>query len=406
MRAQTTEKKPQADAVAAELKTIYVQLQETRDQIASARRIRDNGKNEQDVTKKLLIRVQHDLVNAQDILKKTELLIETIEPLKDRLAKTQKIAITEREARRNQIISLHAWRETQRGPFWSKLGKVFSAPKIPEKFVKLATDERFNQCTGDIKFSIITPSFNSAADIERAIKSVLDQNYENFEHIVVDGGSTDETLAILKKYDHLKWISESDRGQVHAMNKGFAMATGDIISYLNADDYYKSGAFQKVAEEFLNDDVKIVFGNVDVYDAVNDSWWTNEPRYDFKSVLYHWEPNAFCVNPVGYFFRREVQETVPIIEDDGAKHDLAFLMGVAQRYENESTKIDRSLGVFINAQDTQTGREQSVETYWSPDNFSFIDRLLTNLSAAEKAAFHKAQLAGYQQRRQSLRESE
>jgi glycosyltransferase involved in cell wall biosynthesis len=101
-----------------------------------------------------------------------------------------------------------------------------------------------------LKISIITPSFNSVNYIERAIKSVLSQDYDNWEHIIVDGGSMDGTLEILKKYPHLVWVSEPDRGQSDAMNKGFQMSTGEIIGYLNADDWYKEDALQYVNDFF------------------------------------------------------------------------------------------------------------------------------------------------------------
>ena len=84
--------------------------------------------------------------------------------------------------------------------------------------------------------SVLTPSYNSSTTLERCIASVLDQNVNDFEHIVVDGGSSDDTLRILKKYEHVKWISEPDRGQSDAMNKAFSMSSGDIIVFLNADD--------------------------------------------------------------------------------------------------------------------------------------------------------------------------
>ena len=103
-----------------------------------------------------------------------------------------------------------------------------------------------------MKISILTPSFNSAQYIERAIKSVMDQNYDDWEHIVVDGGSNDGTVEILKKYTHIKWISEPDRGQSDAMNKAFAMSRGDIIGYLNADDTYEPNIFKIIVEYFNN----------------------------------------------------------------------------------------------------------------------------------------------------------
>ncbi|MBP7928043.1 glycosyltransferase [Patescibacteria group bacterium] len=101
------------------------------------------------------------------------------------------------------------------------------------------------------KISIVTPSFNQAKFIERTIISVLAQNYPNLEYIVVDGGSTDGTLAILEKYkDKIKYVSEKDNGQSDALNKGFAMATGDILGWLNSDDCYLPGSLHKVAKLF------------------------------------------------------------------------------------------------------------------------------------------------------------
>lgn len=102
------------------------------------------------------------------------------------------------------------------------------------------------------RITIITPSFNQGRFIERTIKSVLAQGYPNLEYIVVDGGSTDETLSILRRYEsRLQWISEKDKGQSDAINKGIRRATGEIIAYLNSDDVYEPGAFDIVARYFV-----------------------------------------------------------------------------------------------------------------------------------------------------------
>lgn len=119
-----------------------------------------------------------------------------------------------------------------------------------------------------IKISIITPSFNQGKFIEQTIQSVLSQNYPNLEYIVMDGGSTDETISILKKYEgKLKWFSKIDKGQSDAINKGLKMATGDIIAWINSDDYYLPGTFQKIAEIFEKDKcVKWITGDYKIID--------------------------------------------------------------------------------------------------------------------------------------------
>ncbi len=102
------------------------------------------------------------------------------------------------------------------------------------------------------KISIVTPSFNQGQFIEETIRSVLDQNYPNLEYLVIDGGSTDQTIDIIRKYKPQlsHWESEPDRGQVHAINKGLARATGNIFAFLNSDDIYLPGTLATVAKYF------------------------------------------------------------------------------------------------------------------------------------------------------------
>lgn len=115
--------------------------------------------------------------------------------------------------------------------------------------------------------SIVTPSFRSARFISETIESVKRQDYAPIEHIIVDGNSDDGTLDILKGFPHLIWISEPDAGQSHALNKGFRMAKGEIIGWLNADDTYNSGAVSN-AVRFLveNPDVDLVYGDMQIVD--------------------------------------------------------------------------------------------------------------------------------------------
>jgi glycosyltransferase len=104
----------------------------------------------------------------------------------------------------------------------------------------------------NLKISIVTVCYNSAEYLETAIESVLSQKYDDFEYIIIDGGSDDGTLDIIRRYDDrlAYWCSEPDNGIYDAMNKGIAHATGDIVGMINSDDYYLPGAFAKAAEAF------------------------------------------------------------------------------------------------------------------------------------------------------------
>jgi len=113
--------------------------------------------------------------------------------------------------------------------------------------------------------SIITPSYNQAKYLEQTIQSVLTQDYKNIEYILIDGGSNDGSLDIIKKYQDkfAYWISEKDNGQADAINKGFEKATGDIVAWLNSDDYYLPETIAKVVKVFeANPDVVLVYGNM------------------------------------------------------------------------------------------------------------------------------------------------
>ncbi len=142
------------------------------------------------------------------------------------------------------------------------------------------------------KISIITPSFNQGKFIEKTIKSVINQNYQNYEHIIVDGGSTDETLDILKKYkDKITYISENDNGQVDAINKGIKMASGEIISFINSDDYYLPNVFKSIYEKFKNPDVFWLTGDSIIVDE-DDKEIHRLIRFYKKSIR---NINSICV---------------------------------------------------------------------------------------------------------------
>jgi len=155
--------------------------------------------------------------------------------------------------------------------------------------------------------SIVTPSYNQAKYLEDTMQSVLNQGYPNLEYIVVDGASTDGSVEIIRNYeDRLAWwVSEKDRGQAEAINKGLARATGEIIAWLNSDDTYLPGAIASAVEVFEeNPDVLLVYGNML---AINENGETiNLLRYRQLTL-----EDLLCFQIIGQpavFFRRNALE--------------------------------------------------------------------------------------------------
>lgn len=204
-----------------------------------------------------------------------------------------------------------------------------------------------------MKISILTPSFNSVDHIERAIQSVLGQDYDDREHIVVDGGSTDGTVEILKKYSHLRWISETDRGQADAMNKAFQMSSGDIIGYLNADDEYEINLFGKVIRFFKGyPGTDVLIGNLQMNDGREKI--LSKPSTRLQTILKYW-PCRFPLNSLSYFYRRAVQEKIgkfPIHYHHTM--DYWFLLRVYKKYE--LGYLDIPFGTFHNYNNKSSDR--------------------------------------------------
>lgn len=156
--------------------------------------------------------------------------------------------------------------------------------------------------------SIVTPSFNQAEFIEETIRSVKNQDYPNIEHIIVDGCSTDGTVDILKKYPHLIWISEPDKGQSDAINKGFRMAKGEILGWINSDDTYFPDTLKTVCEYFiLHQDVDMVYGDFNEIDKEGKLIREITPG-PFNLVILILIGN--CIPQPTVFLRRRVLEKV------------------------------------------------------------------------------------------------
>jgi glycosyltransferase involved in cell wall biosynthesis len=159
------------------------------------------------------------------------------------------------------------------------------------------------------RISVVTPSLNQAQFLEETILSVLNQDYPNLEYIIIDGGSTDGSVDIIKKYERYLayWVSEPDEGQVHALQKGFDRSTGEILAWINSDDTYEPGALLAVGEIFAQlPEADVVYGNANLIDA------EGKLIREIRCVPYHplALPVALNIHQTSTFWRRSLFERV------------------------------------------------------------------------------------------------
>lgn len=159
-----------------------------------------------------------------------------------------------------------------------------------------------------MKLSIITPSFNQGLYIEKNILSVLNQNWHDVEHIIIDGGSTDDTLSVLRKYPHLIWVSEPDEGQADALNKGLKIATGNIIGWINSDDYYEKDVFKSIVDAFEKDKyIDWIVGRIiHIYPSLGIEFFSCYNKISYDSLI----NNPDILTQQGAFYRKKAIERV------------------------------------------------------------------------------------------------
>ncbi|WP_019499458.1 glycosyltransferase family 2 protein [Pseudanabaena sp. PCC 6802] len=186
--------------------------------------------------------------------------------------------------------------------------------------------------------SVITPVYNGERFIEACIKSVIDQNCPEVEHIIMDGGSTDRTTEIIKHYaerhSHIRWVSEKDRGQSDAMNKGIALARGEILGILNVDDFYEPNVLDRVLKLFLPlPNPSLLVANCNVWNDEDTIIYVDKPtNLNFFDLLtFPFRQVTHPVNPSAYFYHTSLHQKIgPYKVDEHYAMDVDFILRAVQ----------------------------------------------------------------------------
>ena len=193
--------------------------------------------------------------------------------------------------------------------------------------------------------TIITAVLNGTSHLEQTIQSVLNQGYDNIEYIIVDGGSTDGTLDIIRRYDDklAYWLSEPDKGIYDAMNKGIALSNGEIVGLINSDDYYEKGAIEQVIDAYGKYGVNnrtIIYGNYYILDEIINV------KTELLSDLRFWRGMSICHQAM--FVTRDIYQTVSLY-DTTLKYaaDYDFLVNAIRTHVN-FINTDKFLVTFRN----------------------------------------------------------
>ena len=228
----------------------------------------------------------------------------------------------------------------------------------------------------ELFFSVITPSWNQGKFLGACIGSVVSQNDLDFEHLIFDNCSTDGTAAVAAEFPHVKFVSEPDRGQSQAVNKGLAAARGKIICWLNSDDEYAPGAFAALREAFSDPEAQVVFGDARQIGYDGRCEELARGKFDSRLDLVRWWSSRVKLHQPAVFFRRAAAAKVgPLREDLHLAMDYELWWRMSEQYDFRY--IPRVLAVQHRQPDSKTIRSWATalverERVFSP-YYSLID---------------------------------
>jgi glycosyltransferase involved in cell wall biosynthesis len=217
------------------------------------------------------------------------------------------------------------------------------------------------------RLTVITPSLNQATYLERALRSVLDQGYPDLEYIVMDGGSSDGSVDILHRFDDrlAYWVSEADAGQSWAINRAIERSTGEVIAYINSDDYYLPGAFDAAVPLFSDQSVRWVAGATEYVFADGTLENLSIPRRP-RGLRAGWIRRPWYVPQASSFWRRDVFDEFGLLREDlHFIFDTEFGVRVAIGGLRPHT-LDRTLAVRYQHDAAKSADRSAFEAEWVP----------------------------------------
>ncbi len=192
-----------------------------------------------------------------------------------------------------------------------------------------------------IEISIIIPVLNAKDDLDLTLKSIRKQNYQEFECLIIDGGSNDGTMDLVKKYDFIdKVVSEKDKGIYDAINKGIGFSTGNIISTINSgDEYFSENSLSIVIKKFNENNIDFLFGAVK----------KNKVYYKYEPKKMNWSFNFYPAHSGGFFVKKKVHNKIGLYSlkyPCSADYDFFWKMIKKHNYKGMSTNINEVISIF------------------------------------------------------------